>query len=119
MAKGAARLAEFKRIGGLVVTNKVAKSIGIRVSKSNNTDVYYKIIQRGEDRPVTRQAELTTSIDLQDVIEIEIREGDNDISAISNTLLAKLNAVVRPETKGNIKLKLQIALNDSGTRSIH
>ncbi|PJE45755.1 MAG: hypothetical protein CUR34_13035 [Sediminibacterium sp.] len=115
VAKGAARLAEFKRIGGLVVTNKVAKSIGIRVSKSNNTDVYYKIIQRGEDRPVTRQVELTTSIDLQDVIEIEIREGDNDISAISNTLLAKLNAVVRPETKGNIKLKLQIALNDSGT----
>ena len=53
VAKGAARLAEFKRIGGLVVTNKVAKSIGIRVSKSNNTDVYYKIIQRGEDRPVT------------------------------------------------------------------
>jgi len=115
VAKGAARLAEFKRIGGLVVTNKVAKSIGIRVSKSNDTDVYYKIIQRGEDRPVTRQAEITTSIDLQDVIEIEIREGDNDISAISNTLLAKLNAVVRPETKGNIKLKLQIALNDSGT----
>jgi molecular chaperone HscC len=115
VAKGAARLAEIKRLGGMVVTNKVAKSIGIRVSKDKNTDVYQKVIVRGENRPVTRQVELATSIDLQDIIEIEIREGDNVISAVSNTLLAKLNAIVRPESKGNIKIKLQIALNDSGT----
>lgn len=114
VAKGAARLAEIKRLGGLVVTNKVAKSIGVKVVNEKNTDAYHKVIVRGEDRPVTRQVELATSVDLQDIIEIEIREGDNDISASSNTLLAKLNAVVRPESKGNIKIKLQIALNDSG-----
>jgi len=114
VAKGAARLAEIKRLGGMVVTNKVAKSIGIRVANDKTTDAYHKVIVRGEDRPVTRQVELTTSVDLQDIIEIEIREGDNDISASSNTLLAKLNAVVRPESKGNIKIKLHIALNDSG-----
>ena len=114
VAKGAARLAEIKRLGGLVVTNKVAKSIGVKVVNDKNTDAYHKVIVRGEDRPVTRQVELATSVDLQDIIEIEIREGDNDISASSNTLLAKLNAVVRPESKGNIKIKLQIALNDSG-----
>ncbi len=114
VAKGAARLAEIKRLGGLVVTNKVAKSIGVRIVKEKNTDAYHKVIVRGEDRPLTRQVELATSIDLQDIIEIEIREGDNDISASGNTLLAKLNAVVRPESKGNIKIKLQIALNDSG-----
>lgn len=114
VAKGAARLAEIKRLGGLVVTNKVAKSIGVKVVKDKKTDAYHKVIVRGEDRPVTRQVELATSVDLQDIIEIEIREGENDISASSNTLLAKLNAVVRPESKGNIKIKLQIALNDSG-----
>lgn len=114
VAKGAARLAEIKRLGGLVVTNKVAKSIGVKVVNDKNTDAYHKVIVRGEDRPVTRQVELSTSVDLQDIIEIEIREGDNDISASSNTLLAKFNAVVRPESKGNIKIKLQIALNDSG-----
>jgi molecular chaperone HscC len=114
VANGAARLAEIKRLGGLVVTNKVAKSIGVRVVNEKNTDTYHKVIVRGEDRPVTRQVELASSIDLQDIIEIEIREGDNDISASGNTLLARLNAVIRPESKGNIKIKLQIALNDSG-----
>jgi len=102
VALGAARLAEIKRIGGLVVTNKVAKSIGIRISDSKSIDVYHRVIHRGEDRPVTRPVILTTSLDLQDVIEIEIREGDNDVSAEANTLLAKLNAVVRPEAKGAI-----------------
>lgn len=111
---GAAKLAEYKRRGGVLVTNKVAKSIGVRVVNDKNTDAYHKVIVRGEDRPVSRQVELTTSIDLQDIIEIEIREGDNDISASGNTLLARLNAVIRPESKGNIKIKLQIALNDSG-----
>ncbi len=115
VALGAAKLAEYKRKGGVLVTNKVSKSIGVRVVNDKNTDAYHKVIVRGEDRPVTRQVELATSIDLQDIIEIEIREGDNDISASGNTLLARLNAVVRPETKGNIKIKLQIALNDSGT----
>ncbi len=114
VALGAARLAEIKRVGGLVVTNKVAKSIGIRIADDKSTDVYHKVIHRGEDRPVTRPVTLATSVDLQDVIEIEIREGDNDASAEANTLLARLNAVVRPEIKGAIKVKLQIALSDAG-----
>ena len=114
VALGAARLAEIKRIGGLVVTNKVAKSIGIRIADNNGTDVYHKVIHRGEDRPVTRPVALATSVDLQDVIEIEIREGDNDASAEANTLLARLNAVARPENKGAIRVKLQIALSDAG-----
>lgn len=114
VALGAARLAEIKRVGGLVVTNKVAKSIGIRIADNKSTDVYHKVIHRGEDRPVTRPVALATSVDLQDVIEIEIREGDNDASAEANTLLARLNAVVRPENKGAIRVKLQIALSDAG-----
>lgn len=114
VALGAARLAEIKRVGGLVVTNKVAKSIGIRIADERSTDVYHKVIHRGEDRPVTRPVALTTSVDLQDIIEIEIREGDNDASAEANTLLARLNAVVRPENKGAIRVRLQIALNDAG-----
>ena len=114
VALGAARLAEIKRVGGLVVTNKVAKSIGIRIVDDKSTDVYHKVIHRGENRPVTRAVELATSVDLQDVIEIEIREGDNNASAEANTLLAKLNAVVRPENKGVIRVKLQIALSDAG-----
>lgn len=114
VALGAAKLAEYKRRGGVLVTNKVAKSIGIRVASDKNHDLYHKVIHRGDNRPVLRQVELATSLDLQDIIEIEIREGDNDISASGNTLLARLNAVVRPESKGNIKIKLQIALNDSG-----
>ncbi len=115
VALGAARLAEIKRVGGLVVTNKVAKSIGIRIANNKSKDVYYKVIHRGEDRPVTRPVTLATSVDLQDVIEIEIREGDNDTSAEANTILARLNAVVRPENKGVIKVKLQIALSDAGS----
>lgn len=114
VALGAARLAEIKRVGGLVVTNKVAKSIGIRIADGKSTDGYFKVIHRGEDRPVTRPVTLATSVDLQDVIEIEIREGDNDASAEANTLLARLNAVVRPENKGTIRIKMQIALSDAG-----
>ena len=98
----------------MVVTNKVAKSIGVRIADSKSTDRYFKVIHRGEDRPVTRPVTLATSVDLQDVIEIEIREGDNEASAEANTLLARLNAVVRPENKGAIKVKLQIALSDAG-----
>lgn len=114
VALGAARLAEIKRVGGMVVTNKVAKSIGVRVADNQKKDGYFKVIQRGEERPVTRPVTLATSVDLQDVIEIEIREGDNEASAEANTLLARLNAVVRPENKGAIKVKLQIALSDAG-----
>jgi molecular chaperone DnaK (HSP70) len=114
VALGAARLAEMKRMGGVLVTNKVSKSIGIRVADEKGTDGYHKVIHRGEDRPVTRPVTLATSVDLQDIIEIEIREGDNDVSAEANTLLARLNAVVRPENKGAIKVKLQIALSDAG-----
>jgi hypothetical protein len=114
VALGAARLAEIKRVGGMVVTNKVAKSIGVRAADAKGTDGYFKVIHRGEERPVTRPVTLATSVDLQDVIEIEIREGDNDANAEANTLLARLNAVVRPENKGAVKVKLQIALSDAG-----
>lgn len=114
VALGAASLAHIKRVGGLLVTNKVNKSIGIRIADDKSNDIYHKVIHRGEDRPVTRPVTLATSVDLQDVIEIEIREGDNDASAEANTLLARLNAVVRPENKGAIRVKLQIALSDAG-----
>lgn len=114
VALGAARLAELKRRGGLVVTNKVAKSIGIRVVDREGREGYHPVIQRGENRPVTRPVTLATSVDLQDVIEIEIREGENTASVESNPLLARLNAVVRPENKGAIRLKLQIALDEAG-----
>ena len=114
VALGAASLAHIKRAVGLLVTNKVNKSIGIRIADDKSTDVYHKVIHRSEDRPITRPVTLTTSVDLQDVIEIEIREGDNDASAEANTLLARLNAVVRPENMRAIKVKLQIALSDAG-----
>ena len=114
VALGAARLAELKRIGGYVVTNKVTKSIGIRVVEDDNEDVYHKVIQRDEDRPVRRSVKLTTSVDLQDIIEIEIREGDNKASAKANTLLASLSAAVRPDNKGAIQTQLNIALSESG-----
>lgn len=114
VALGAARLAEMKRRGGLVVTNKVAKSIGVRIKAGKNDDAYHIVISRGEDRPVRRDVKLATSIDLQDIIQIEIREGDNMASAAANSLLAKLNAVVRPENKGTVQVRLQIALGDSG-----
>lgn len=114
VALGAARLAEIKRIGGLLVTSKVSKSIGIRVAEGDNTDVYHIVIHRGEERPVRRSVELSTSVDLQDIIEIEIREGDNDSSAESNSMIAKLNAVVRPDNKGSVRMKLNLSLNDNG-----
>lgn len=114
VALGAARLAEMKRRGGLVVTNKVAKSIGVCIKEGKNDDVYHIIISRGEDRPVRRDVKLATSVDLQDIIQIEIREGDNMASAAANSLLAKLNAVVRPENKAAVQLRLQIALGDAG-----
>lgn len=117
VAQGAARLAEFKRVGGLVVTSPVAQSIGVRVVKDGNDDVYHRIISRGETRPVTRQTVLSTSVDLQDVIAIELREGDN-ISAQSNTLLGRLNVVVRPENRGAVKLKLSMRLTDSSDKEV-
>lgn len=117
VARGAAHLAEFKRLGGLVVTNKVAQSIGIRVVGGQDDDTYYPVIQRGENRPVTREVHLATSTDLQDVVEIEMREGDN-ISARSNTLLGRVNAVVRPENKGAVELLLRINLSSSGRKEI-
>lgn len=117
VAQGAARLAEFKRVGGLVVTNPVAQSIGVRVVKDGNDDAYHRIVSRGETRPVTRQAVLGTSVDLQDVIAVELREGDN-ISAQSNTLLGRLNVVVRPEVRGAVKLKLSVRLTDSSYKEV-
>lgn len=117
VARGAAQLAELKRLGGLVVTNKVAQSIGIRVADGKSDDAYHPVIRRGENRPVAREVRLTTSTDLQDVIEIEVREGDN-ISARSNTLLGRVNAVVRPEKKGAVELLLRISLSSSGRKEI-
>lgn len=114
VALGAARLAEIKRIGGLLVTSKVSKSIGIRVAAGENSDVYHKVIHRGEERPVRRAVELCTSVDLQDIIEIEIREGDNEASAEANSMIAKLNAVVRPDNRGAVRMKLNLSLSDNG-----
>lgn len=114
VALGAARLAEIKRIGGLLVTSKVSKSIGIRVAAGENSDVYHRVIHRGEERPVKRAVELCTSVDLQDIIEIEIREGDNEASAEANSMIAKLNAVVRPDNRGAVRMKLNLSLSDNG-----
>jgi hypothetical protein len=113
VAQGAARLAELKRVGGLVVTNQVAQTIGVRVVQAENDDTYYPIVKRGETRPVTREVLLATSVDLQDIIAIELREGDN-ISALSNTLLGRLNVVVRPENRGVVQVCLHVRLSDSG-----
>lgn len=114
VAQGAAKLAYLKQAGGLLVMNKVAQSIGVRVVKGDNQDVFHKVIQRGETRPIPRRSiDLATSQDLQDIMLIEIREGDN-ISAEANTLLGKLNVVVRPEAKGKIKVRLNMSLSDSG-----
>jgi molecular chaperone DnaK (HSP70) len=117
VAQGAARLAELKRIGGLVVTNQVAQPIGVRVVRAGNTDAYHCIISRGETRPRTGEVVLSTSVDLQDVIAIELREGDFD-SAQSNTLLGRLNVVVRPENRGAVKLKLSVRLTDSSDMEV-
>lgn len=113
VAQGAARLAELKRVGGLVVTNQVAQTIGVRVVQNGNDDAYHPIIRRGETRPVTRDVHLATSVDLQDIIAIELREGDN-ISALSNALLGRLNVVVRPENRGAVQVCLRVRLSDSG-----
>ncbi|CAG1011491.1 Chaperone protein DnaK [Anaerolineae bacterium] len=114
VARGAARLAELKRIGGFAVPTKVTKSIGIRTIKGKNDDVYYPVIQRGETRPITQFVQLTTSVDLQDVLEIEIREGDFEHTARGNTLLGQLRVVVRPENRGAVLLRLRLHLNDAG-----
>lgn len=114
VARGAARLAYLKRTGGFAVPTKVTKTIGIRVMQGNNDDVYYPIIRRGEIRPITRTVGLTTSVDLQDVLDIEIREGDYEHTAKSNTLLGQLRVVVRPENRGAVKVQLRVYLNDAG-----
>jgi hypothetical protein len=72
------------------------------------------VIHRGEERPVRRSVELCTSVDLQDIIEIEIREGDNESSAEANSMIARLNAVVRPDNKGSVRMKLNLSLSDNG-----
>jgi len=114
VAQGAAKLAYLKQAGGLLVTNKVAQSIGLRVVHGENKDAFYKVIQRGETRPIAhRSVDIATSQDLQDIIIIEIREGDN-ISSEANTLLGKLNLVVRPEERGKIKIRLNMSLSDNG-----
>jgi len=113
VAQGAARLAEWKRVGGLVVTNQVAQTIGVRVVRGENDDAYHPIIKRGETRPVTREVLLATSVDLQDVIAIELREGDN-VSAQSNRLLGRIDVIVRPENQKAVRVKLGIRLSDSG-----
>jgi len=113
VAQGAARLAELKRTGGLVVSNQVAQSIGVGVVQGANVDAYHKVIHRGDTRPISGTATLTTSVDLQDIIAVEIREGDNR-SAASNALLGRFNIVVRPEKKGEVKVRLGMRLGDAG-----
>jgi len=113
VAQGAAHLAELKRVGGLVVTNQIAQSIGVRIARGSEDDVYYPVIKRGETRPISSTVTLATSVDLQDVLVIEVREGENR-SATANTLLGRFNVIVRPETKGVIKVKLGLRLSDAG-----
>ncbi len=113
VAQGAARLAELKRLGGLVVTNQVAQSIGVRVVHGANEDAYHPVIRRGDTRPTTGLTTLTTSVDLQDIVAVEIREGDNR-SAAANALLGRFNIVVRPEKKGEVNVRLGLRLGDAG-----
>lgn len=113
VAQGAARLAELKRVGGLVVTNQIAQSIGVRLVDGKDDDRYHPVIHRGETRPITRTVDLATSVDLQDVLVVEVREGENR-SAAANTLLGRFNVVVRPERKGVIKVRLGLKLSDAG-----
>lgn len=113
VALGAAHLAELKRTGSILVPSKVAQSIGVRVVQDGSENAYHALIQRGEDRPVKRQVTLSTSVDLQDIVKIEIREGDN-LSAEANPLLGTLDVLVRPESKGVVKVRLAVSLNESG-----
>lgn len=113
VAQGAARLAELKQVGGLVVTNQIAQSIGVRLVQGERDDAYHLVIQRGETRPISRTVQLATSVDLQDVLVVEVREGENR-SAEANTLLGRFNVIVRPEKKGVVKVKLGLQLSDAG-----
>lgn len=113
VAQGAARLAELKRTGDAYVTSRIKNPIGVRVIKGTNDDVFEEIIHRSEVCPVVdRTKDLTTSVDLQDIIAIELREGLAN-SAEANTLLGRLNVVVRPEEKGKIKIRLHLTVSDS------
>ena len=113
VAQGAARLAEMKRTGEAYVTSRIKNPIGVRVIKGTNDDAFEEIIHRGEVCPVVdRTKDLTTSVDLQDIIAIELREGLAK-SAEANTLLGRLNVVVRPEEKGKIKVRLHLTVSDS------
>ena len=113
VAQGAARLAEMKRTGDAYVTSRIKNPIGVRVIKGTNDDAFEEIIHRSEVCPVVdRTKDLTTSVDLQDIIAIELREGLAN-SAEANTLLGRLNVVVRPEEKGKIKVRLHLTVSDS------
>lgn len=114
VAQGAAALAEIKRLGDLHVTNKVAQTIGIRVVDGSNDNAFHPVIKRGESRPITREVRLATSENLQDIISIEILEGESHL-ANANTSLGNLNVVVRPENRGAIEVNLRIRLDESGT----
>lgn len=113
VAQGAARLAEMKRTGDAYVTSRIKNPIGVRVIKGTNDDAFEEIIHRSEVCPVVdRTKDLTTSVDLQDIIAIELREGLAN-SAEANTLLGRLNVVVRPEEQGKIKVRLHLTVSDS------
>lgn len=114
VAQGAAVLAEIKRLGELHVTNKVAQTIGIRVVNGSNDNAFHPVISRGESRPITREVRLATSENLQDIVAIEIREGESAL-ADANTLLGNLNVVVRPDNRGAVELNLRVRLDESGT----
>ena len=113
VAQGAARLAEMKRTGETYVTSLIKNPIGVRVIKGTNDDAFDEIVHRSEVCPVVdRTKDLTTSVDLQDIIAIELREGLAN-SAEANTLLGRLNVVVRPEEKGKVKVRLHLTVSDS------
>lgn len=113
VAQGAARLAELKRTGTAYTTGKISNPIGVRVVKGSRDDVFLPVIVRNESTPIlNRPIELATSVDLQDIIAIEIREG-MATSAEANTLLGRLNVVVRPEDKGKVKVRLLLTVTDS------
>jgi hypothetical protein len=85
----------------------------VRVVTDGSDDGYERIVHRGEVCPVVdRSKDLTTSVDLQDIIAIELREGMAS-SAEANKLLGRMDVVVRPEEKGKIKVRLHLTVSDS------
>ena len=119
VALGAARLAERKRVGGGAVRNLVTKPVGVRIARpGGGHDTFHVIVDRDEDTPVSRTVELTTSVDLQDRVDIEIREGFS-ADPEANTLLGRIQLTVRPEVAGAIRIPLTVHLAGAGSLSAY